>query len=165
MRFKKNVRMTLLYLAFVVIGVAMVFPFIWMIATSFKTGTDIYSLSLLPKKFTLENYREVLSGSDFPRWFLNSFLVAGITTLSVLVFDPLLGYAFCKYRFRGKEAIFTMLLSTMMIPTEMMIIPWYMMVNQLGWNNTYWSMLFPGLSSAFGIFLMRQFFTGVPNEL
>ena len=165
MRFKKNVRMTLLYLAFIVIGVAMVFPFIWMIATSFKTGTDIYSLSLLPKKFTLENYREVLSGSDFPRWFLNSFLVAGITTLSVLVFDPLLGYAFCKYRFRGKEAIFTMLLSTMMIPTEMMIIPWYMMVNQLDWNNTYWSMLFPGLSSAFGIFLMRQFFTGVPNEL
>lgn len=116
MRFKKNVRMMLLYLAFIVIGVAMVFPFIWMIATSFKTGTDIYSLSLLPKKFTLENYREVLSGSDFPRWFLNSFLVAGITTLSVLVFDPLLGYAFCKYRFRGKEAIFTMLLSTMMIP-------------------------------------------------
>ena len=65
MRFKKNVRMTLLYLAFIVIGVAMVFPFIWMIATSFKTGTDIYSLSLLPKKFTLENYREVLSGSDY----------------------------------------------------------------------------------------------------
>lgn len=165
MRLKKNVRMTLLYLAFVVIGVVMVFPFIWMIATSFKTGTDIYSLSLLPKKFTLDNYREVLAGSDFPRWFLNSFLVAGITTLSVLVFDPLLGYAFCKYRFRGKEAIFTMLLSTMMIPTEMMIISWYMMVNQLGWNNTYWSMLFPGLSSAFGIFLMRQFFTGVPDEL
>ena len=105
--------MTLLYLAFVVIGVVMVFPFIWMIATFFKTGTDIYSLSLLPKKFTLDNYREVLAGSDFPRWFLNSFLVAGITTLSVLVFDPLLGYAFCKYRFRGKEAIFTMLLSTM----------------------------------------------------
>ena len=165
MRFKKNVRMTLLYLAFVVIGVVMVFPFIWMIATSFKTGTDIYSLSLLPKKFTLDNYREVLAGSDFPRWFLNSFLVAGITTLSVLVFDPLLGYAFCKYRFRGKEAIFTMLLSTMMIPTEMMIIPWYMMVNQLGWNNTYWSMLFPGLSSAFGIFLMRQFFSTLPREL
>lgn len=165
MRLKKNVRMTLLYLAFVVIGVAMVFPFIWMIATSFKTGTDIYSLSLLPKKFTLDNYREVLAGSDFPRWFLNSFLVAGITTLSVLVFDPLLGYAFCKYHFRGKEAIFTMLLSTMMIPTEMMIISWYMMVNQLGWNNTYWFMLFPGLSSAFGIFLMRQFFTGVPDEL
>lgn len=165
MRLKKNVRMTLLYLAFVVIGVVMVFPFIWMIATSFKTGTDIYSLSLLPKKFTLDNYREVLAGSDFPRWFLNSFLVAGITTLSVLVFDPLLGYAFCKYRFRGKEAIFTMLLSTMMIPTEMMINSWYMMVNQLGWNNTYWSMLFPGLSSAFGIFLMRQFFTGVPDEL
>ena len=65
MRLKKNVRMTLLYLAFVVIGVVMVFPFIWMIATSFKTGTDIYSLSLLPKKFTLDNYREVLAGSDF----------------------------------------------------------------------------------------------------
>ena len=165
MKLKNNMILTALYLSFIVIGVIMVFPFVWMIATSFKTGSDVYSLSLLPKRFTIGNYIKVLGKSDFPRWFMNSFYVAGVTTGSVLIFDPMLGYAFSKYRFRGKEAIFTMILSTMMIPTEMMIIPWYMMVNKLHWNNTYWSMLFPGLCSAFGIFLMRSFFQGVPNDL
>lgn len=165
MKTKKTVQKAILYLAFIGIGVIMVFPFIWMIATSFKTGSEIYSLDLIPKNPTWKNYIKVLHGSEFPTWFLNSFFIAGITTLSVLVFDPLLGFAFCKYNFRGKNFIFAVLLSTMMIPTEMMIIPWYMMVNKLGWNNTYWSVLFPGLSSAFGIFLMRQFFTGVPNDL
>lgn len=165
MRTQKKIRMALIYFFFILVGAVTVFPFIWMISTSFKTGTDIYSLSLIPKRFTWENYFRVVKGSDFVRWFANSFFVAGVTTLSVLIFDPLLGYAFSKYRFRGKEFIFTMILSTMMIPTEMMIIPWYMMVNKMNWNNTYWSMLFPGLCSAFGIFLMRQFFSGVPNEL
>ena len=87
MRFKKNVRMTLLYLAFVVIGVVMVFPFIWMIATSFKTGTDIYSLSLLPKKFTLDNYREVLAGSDFLIVVFNLAVCSGL--LGVVPFQGL----------------------------------------------------------------------------
>ena len=157
--------MTLLYLAFIVIGVAMVFPFIWMIATSFKTGTDIYSLSLLPKKFTLENYREVLSESDFSQMVFKQLSGGGDYDPFGSGFRLSLGYAFCKYRFRGKEAIFTMILSTMMIPTEMMIIPWVYDGQSAGLEQYIWSMLFPGLSSAFGIFLMRQFFTGVPNEL
>ncbi len=165
MKAKRTLKKILLYLSFSFIGAVMVFPFIWMVATSFKTGAEVYSLKLIPSSPTWENYVKVLKGSDFPKWFFNSFLIAGITTVSVLIFDPLLGFAFCKYDFRWKNLIFAMLLSTMMIPTEMMIIPWYMMVNKLGWNNTYWSVLFPGLSSAFGIFLMRQFFTGVPNDL
>ena len=124
MKTKKTVQKAILYLAFIGIGVIMVFPFVWMIATSFKTGSEIYSLDLIPKNPTWKNYIKVLHGSEFPTWFLNSFFIAGVTTLSVLIFDPLLGFAFCKYNFRGKNLIFAVLLSTMMIPTEMMIIPW-----------------------------------------
>jgi multiple sugar transport system permease protein len=146
-------------------GLLVVFPFFWMLSTSFKSGIGVYTLSLVPKSPSWNSYRQMMERSNFPRWFGNSFLIASIQTISVLIFDPLVGYAFSKYRFRGKNLIFIIILSTMMIPTEMLIIPWYQMVNSFGWNNTYWALLFPGLVTAFGIFLARQFFNGVPNEL
>lgn len=146
-------------------GVIMVFPFLWMLLTSFKTGTDIYRFSLIPRPFVIENYTTVLGKTDFGRWFGNSLYIAVVTTLSVLVFDSLTGYTICKLRFPGKNLIFVLILSTLMVPTEMLIIPWYLMSNSLHWMNTYWSIMFPGLISAFGIFMMRQFFEGVPNDL
>jgi multiple sugar transport system permease protein len=153
------------YTILTISGFLMVFPFLWMISTSLKTGVDIYNPSIIPKTVTLQNYVRVIENSNFLLWFKNSLIVAVITTLSVLWFDSLVGYTFAKLPFRGKNFLFIMILSTMMIPTEMLIIPWYMMSNNLGWLNTYWSLLFPGLTSAFGIFMMRQFFTGVPNDL
>ncbi|GAA0726458.1 carbohydrate ABC transporter permease [Clostridium malenominatum] len=146
-------------------GIAMVFPFLWMFSTSLKSGVDIYNISLIPKRTTLEAYKYVIENTKFLTWFKNSFIIASITTISVLFFDTLVGYAFAKLEFKGKNALFLIILSTLMVPTEMLIIPWYMMVNELGWFNSYWSLLFPGLSSAFGIFLMKQFFEGVPNDL
>jgi len=143
----------------------MVFPFVWMLLTSFKTGTDIYSFSLIPKPFVAANYAAVLARTDFIRWFGNSLYVGVITTFSVLVFDTLTGYTLCKLSFPGKNMIFILILSTLMVPTEMLIIPWYLMSASLRWMNTYWSIMFPGLISAFGIFMMRQFFEGVPNDL
>ena len=95
MKAKRTLKKILLYLSFSFIGAVMVFPFIWMVATSFKTGAEVYSLKLIPSSPTWENYVKVLKGSDFPKWFFNSFLIAGITTVSVLIFDPLLGFAFC----------------------------------------------------------------------
>ncbi len=100
-----------------------------------------------------------MTTTPFFQWFKNSFIVAGITTLSVLIFDPLVGYTFAKYNFKYKNIIFLLILSTMMIPTEMMIIPWYLSISQMGLNNSMISLLFPGLISAFGIFLLRQFFS------
>ena len=155
----------LIYTILTVSGFIMIFPFLWMISTSLKTGVDIYSPSIIPKTVTFQNYVRVIENSNFLLWFKNSLIVAAITTLSVLWFDSLVGYSFAKLPFKGKKFLFIMILSTMMIPTEMLIIPWYMMSNNYGWLNTYWSLLFPGLSSAFGIFMMRQFFTGVPNDL
>lgn len=154
---------TYIFLTF--IGFIMIFPFLWMISTSLRTGVDIYSPSIIPKSVTFNNYVRVLKNSNFLVWFKNSLVVAVITTISVLWFDSLVGYTFAKLQFKGKNFLFILILSTLMIPTEMLIIPWYMMSTSLGWINTYWSLLFPGLTSAFGIFMMRQFFMGVPNDI
>jgi multiple sugar transport system permease protein len=146
-------------------GIIMIFPFLWMISTSLKSGLDIYNISLIPKKVTFNAYNEVLKNTKFLLWFKNSFIVASMTTVSVLFFDTLVGYTFAKLEFKGKSFLFILILSTLMIPTEMLIIPWYMGVTKLKLFNSYISLLFPGLASAFGVFLMKQFFEAVPNDL
>ncbi len=153
------------YIFLTIIGFIMIFPFLWMISTSLKTGVDIYSPSIIPESVTFNNYVRVIENSNFLLWFKNSLVVAVITTVSVLCFDTLVGYSFAKLPFKGKSPLFVLILSTLMIPTEMLIIPWYMMSTSFGWLNTYWSLLFPGLTSAFGIFMMRQFFIGVPDDI
>jgi multiple sugar transport system permease protein len=155
----------LLYLILLVGGLGMIFPFVWMIASSLKRASDIYSLSLIPPSPTLDNYREVLRNTEYARWFVNSLVVATITTASVAFFDSLAGYTLAKFRFPGSFFIFIMILSTLMVPTEMLVIPWYMMSIELHWTDSYWGIMFPGVISAFGVFLMRQFFMGVPNDL
>ncbi len=146
-------------------GIAMVFPFVWMIASSLKNAQDIYSLSLIPPDPTLANYRTVLQETSYIRWFGNSLLIAGIVTASVAFFDSLAGYTLAKFRFPGQNLIFILILSTLMVPTEMLVIPWYVMSIELSWTDSYWGTMFPGVISAFGVFLMRQFFMGVPQDL
>ena len=146
-------------------GLAMIFPFVWMVVSSLKRAQDIYTLSLIPPSPTLDNYREVIQKTSYVRWFGNSILVATITTLSVAFFDSLAGYTLAKFRFPGATVIFLVILSTLMVPTEMLVIPWYMMSIEFHWTDSYWGIMFPGVMSAFGVFLMRQFFMGVPNEL
>ncbi len=153
------------YIFLTIIGFIMIFPFLWMLSTSLKTGVDIYSPSIIPKTVTFDNYVRVIENSNFLLWFKNSLVIATITTVSVLCFDTLVGYSFAKLPFKGKGFLFVLILSTLMIPTEMLIIPWYMMSTTFGWLNSYWSLLFPGLTSAFGIFMMRQFFMGVPDDI
>ncbi len=148
-----------------VIGIFMLFPFVWMLATSFKQGADVYNLSIFPQNPSLANYKRLLSRSIFPWWFMNSIIVGFSVTASVLFFDSLVGFALSKYNFRGKKVVFLMILSTMMIPTEMLVIPWYLMANNLHWVDTYWGVMFPGMMSGFGTFLMRQFFMGIPDDL
>ena len=143
----------------------MVFPFVWMISTSFKQPADIYTLSLLPTQPTLDNYVIALTRFPFARWFANSLLVAGVTTLSVAFFDSLTGYVLAKLEFPFKTVIFVAILCTLMVPTEMLVIPWYILSVDYHWTDTYWGIMFPGVISAFGVFLMRQFMQTVPNEL
>jgi len=155
------------YIMLALLSVIMLFPFVWMISSSLKDVTQIYQLKLFPERPTLENYRYILfsSSTKFPQWFLNSVIVAVCTTASVLFFDSLVGYTLAKFRFPGKKIIFLLIISTLMIPTEMLVIPWYAMIRALKWVNTYWAIMFPGMISAFGVFLMRQFMSTIPDDL
>ena len=146
-------------------GALMVMPFVYMLSTSLKQNVEVYQLSLLPRAPTLANYRRLAAASGFPRWFLNSLVIAVLTTLSVLFFDSLVGYTLAKFRFRGRRLVFLAILSTLMIPTEMLVLPWYVMSKNLGWLDTYWGIMFPGMMTGFGTFLMKQFFESVPDEL
>ncbi|WP_067727642.1 carbohydrate ABC transporter permease [Oceanobacillus damuensis] len=160
-----KLRKFLPYLILLLGSVVMLFPFIWMVSTSLKAPIDIFNLSIIPENPTLSNYLQILEESMFVRWFINSFIVAVITTISVLFFDTLVGYIIAKFRFVGRTVIFVLILSTLMVPTEMLIIPWYMMSSELGWTDTYWAVLFPGLMTGFGVFLMRQFMEQIPDDL
>ncbi|MBJ6360409.1 carbohydrate ABC transporter permease [Paenibacillus sp. GCM10012307] len=143
----------------------MVFPFLWMIATSLKSPQEIYSLSLIPSAPAWENYATLFSGTAFGRWIVNSFIVAVLTTISVCFFDTVIGYVLAKFNFHGKKIIYLLILSTLMVPTEMLIIPWFLYAVNFGWVDTYWGVMFPGVISAFGIFLMKQFMESVPSDL
>ncbi|HZW99918.1 MAG TPA: carbohydrate ABC transporter permease [Trueperaceae bacterium] len=143
----------------------MVFPFVWMLLSSFKDAREVLSPGIWPSRFTLVNYVEVITRTSFPRWFLNSLIVATATTASVLLLCSLVGYVLARLRFPGKNLIFILILSTLMIPTEMLVIPWYVISSRFDWINTYWGLIFPGLIPGFGVFLMRQFFQTVPRDL
>lgn len=145
-------------------GLIMVTPLLFMFSTSLKTAGQVYDLRLIPAAPTLDNYIKVLSDGRFTRWFFNSTLIAAIVTLSNVFFDSLVGYTLAKFEFRGRYFVFLAILSTLMIPTEMLVIPWYLMSSQLGWIDTYWGIMFPGMMTAFGTFLMKQFFEGVPDD-
>nr|CAD6628667.1 carbohydrate ABC transporter permease [Rhizobium sp. TCK] len=145
-------------------GLIMVSPLAYMFSTSFKTADQVYDLRLIPAAPTIANYVTVLADGRFLRWFLNSMIVAVAVTVSNCFFDSLVGYTLAKFEFRGRRFIFLAILSTLMIPTEMLVIPWYLMSSQLGWLDSYWGIMFPGMMTAFGTFLMKQFFETVPND-
>ena len=157
------------YLLLTLIGLTMIIPFIWMLSTSLKPETEILRRDFFPTEATLDNYTQVMTETDLPLWYANSIIVAVISTTSVAFFDALAGYVFAKYRFPGKRPIFIIFLTSLMVPTEMLIIPWFIMSSNppVGgtWVDTYWGIAFPGVITAAGIFLMRQFMQGVPDEL
>jgi multiple sugar transport system permease protein len=145
----------------------MIFPFLWMFFSSFKNSSEIYRLTFFPANPNLDNYVYIFTSrySRFTTWFLNSVLVAIVTTASVLFFDSLLGYTLSRFNFPGKRIIFLVIISTLMIPTEMLVIPWYQVSVMMKWVNSYWGIMFPGMLSAFGMFLMRQFMMSIPEDL
>ncbi|MBB5516483.1 multiple sugar transport system permease protein [Rubricella aquisinus] len=145
-------------------GLLMIMPITYMLSTSFKWPHEVYNLNLIPEEPTLDNYIHVLEDGRFFRWFINSLIIAVITTISNVLFDSLVGYTLCKFKFRGRYIIFIAILSTLMIPTEMLVIPWYLMSQSFGWLDSYWGIMFPGLMTAFGTFLMKQFFETVPDD-
>jgi multiple sugar transport system permease protein len=155
------------YAIAVVIMAAMLFPIYLAISTSFMTQQEAHKLppSFFPNRPTIENYPTVFKTIPYARYFLNSVIVAVIVTVACLFTSSLAGFAFAKYDFYAKRVIFIILLMTMMIPFQVLLIPLYMMMYKMQLINTYWALILPGLSSAFGIFMMRQFIRTIPDDL
>src|ERR1044071_75282 len=141
-------------------------PFLWMIATSLKPEGQIlrYPPEWLPQEVTWDSYQRVLS-FQVARWFWNSLVVATGSTLLTLVLHGAAGYAFARIPFVGRELLFVLVLTTLMMPFEALVIPLFVMFSTIGLANTYAALILPGLSSAFGVFLFRQFFLGLPRDL
>lgn len=145
-------------------AVIMMTPIIFMFSASFKYNDQIYDLALISSEPTLSNYVMLFQNTEFVKWFLNSMGVALVTTICVIFFDSLVGYTLAKFRFAGRKLIFLAILSTLMIPTEMLVIPWYILARDLGLLNSYVGLIFPGIMTGFGVFLMKQFFETLPDD-
>lgn len=168
----KIYRKITLYVLLLFVGSLTVFPFLWMVATSFKSMGEVFRL---PPTFTSsalftdrmwDNYRTVLDQHNFLRYVLNSVIVAGSAALGQLFTCSLGGFAFARMKFRGKNIVFGTLLATMMIPVEVTIIPEYLLMLKLGWYNTYLPLIVPSmLVGSFGTFLFRGFFENIPSSI
>ena len=142
-------------------------PFYWMVINSLKARDEVM---VVPPRWWFDtpifsNYLDVFSATNFSTGFLNSSFISTVSTLGILFFSALGGYAFAKYKFPGRDPLFKFLLATMMIPDIALLIPAYMFAVRIEWVNTYKGMIIPGLASAFGIFTMRQFMYAIPDEL
>jgi len=144
-------------------------PFLWMILTSFKSATEIIRLppTLVPENFTVQSYRSIFTDPHVPlaKFYMNSIIVSVAIVFMVLFTSSLAGFVFAKYRFWGKDFFFTMILATMMIPFQVLMIPAYLILVKLGLVDNLLGLIVPGATSAFGIFLMRQFVESIPSEL
>lgn len=152
-----------------ILAVLVGFPIYWSIIVSITPSEDVFRwpLQLFPSEPTFEHYREVLTRQDLqlPRWFLNSVLVSTIVTLLSLFVSSLTAYGFARLEFPGRDFIFVSILFALMVPGEVTLIPVFLLVRNLGWLDTYHALIWPGMASVFGVFLLRQFFLSIPREM
>lgn len=155
------------YVVATAFAIISLFPLYWMVTTAIKPPTSIMSLppQWIPTSFTLQNFREAFANSPVWRWTFNSIVVAGSVTIFQLVFATMAGYGFAKKDFPGKEIIFWLYISSMMVPSFAIIIPLFTLMADYGLVDSYLGLIAPGLSAPFGVFLMRQFVQTLPTEL
>lgn len=157
----------LLHIALVIGAVITLVPLVWMVSASFMPAGEAssYPPRLIPTTATLVHYRELFTRMRIGRSFLNSAIVSVSITALSLLFNSMAGYAFAKLRFSGRDRLFGLLLGALVIPTQIGMLPLFLMMKSVGLVNTYWGVILPGAASIFGIFLMRQFMSSVPDDL
>jgi multiple sugar transport system permease protein len=175
------VRETLFYAVLVAVAIVMVLPFYWMFVTSLKPNQDIFTdpIRWIPERVTFEHYIKAFTLVPFGRYFLNSLAMAVMGVVSNLILGSLAGYAYARMRFRGREGLFRLLLSSMLVPGIVTMIPTFIILKSfplaggnnlfgqggLGLLNSYWAIVLPGAAGAFAVFFMRQFFRTLPDDL
>lgn len=162
-----NVSAALKLLLLSIGAVCMIIPFVWMVLTSFKTLAEVNHIPMiwLPSHFDFTNYQEVLDRLNFVLYFKNTLINTVVITGGQVIICSLAAYAFARLHFPGRDKIFFVMLAVMMVPSQMTIIPQYLIVAKLGWLNTYAALIIPQLFSAYGTFFLRQFFLTLPKEL
>lgn len=167
---RRNLRPLGSTVKWIYLGVGLVLalvPFVWMISGSFRSETDLYQnpASLFPTSISLHGYIGVWQQLPFLRLLLNSFIFAGVTTALTLLFDSMCAYALARLNFVGRNVCFVLVIATLMVPFQVTLIPVFIQLFHLGWLNTYQGLIVPRATSAFGIFLFRQFFMSIPRDL
>jgi len=146
-------------------GLTFAYPFLWMISATFKPEVEIGKIGLWSTHFTLTSYRQVFEKIPVARALLNSLFVSTVVTMSVIFFGSIVGYALSRLRFFGRDIIFSVILFTMVIPFQITLIPMYILMVKFGWVDSYLALIVPGMITAFGILLFRQFFMDIPQDL
>ncbi|QDZ15882.1 carbohydrate ABC transporter permease [Humibacter ginsenosidimutans] len=169
-RTSRAARSAALTLKWIYLGIGLVLalvPFIWMLSGSFRSEADLYQnpASLFPTSITLHGYLGIWQQLPFLRLLFNSFIFAGVTTALTVLFDSMCAYALARLRFVGRNVCFVLVIATLMVPFQVTLIPVFIQLFHLGWLNTYQGLIIPRATSAFGIFLFRQFFMSIPADL
>ena len=164
-----NLQTVLVVGILLVLAFFMAFPFLWMFSTSLKTQATSFKIppELWPYEWRFQNYLEVIANPyvPIPKFFLNSFKIAAMITIGQLVTSALAGYAFARLRFAGRDILFMLFLTALMVPAQITILPTFIFMRNLNLVNTHWALIIPGLTSVFGVFMMRQFFLTIPDDL
>ncbi|MEX3622624.1 carbohydrate ABC transporter permease [Viridibacillus arvi] len=143
------------------------FPLYWLVTSSFKNSSDVVKMppDWFPKTFTLSNYTDVFNNQPAFTWSYNSLFVALVSTFALIIVSTLAAYAFSKLKFKGKNIIFVIFISSLMIPKEVMIVPLFRLIQEFGMVNSLSGMIFPNIATAFGVFLLKGFFDTIPDSL
>jgi multiple sugar transport system permease protein len=153
---------------FACLGVIMILPFLWMTSSSFKLPSEMFRTPIdwIPDRFYFDSYKEVWLGKyPFALYYWNSIKITALTVLGTLATSAMAGFAFAKLRFKGKDALFLIYLSTMIIPAQILLVPRFVLFDRLHLVDSHWAIILPGMFSVLGTFIMRQFFSTLPNEL
>jgi alpha-1,4-digalacturonate transport system permease protein len=155
------------FVVVLVLALVWVFPLYWMVVTALSSRADLVAgrVSLLPHAVDLGGFRRALTEFPVLQWLQNSFAIAVVAVVITIVVDVTAGYVLAKHRFPGRSVVFFLILATLMIPIQTLLIPQFDLVNDLGWINSYWAVIVPRSAEAFGVFLARQYFLSLPDEL
>lgn len=166
-KLKDILNKVLTYAALSVFGVSMLFPFLWMLSTSLREPSQIFqsTLNVIPYPIIFQNYIDAWNSIPFGRFYVNSLFIAICVTVGQVVTSSMAAYAFSRLKFPGRDKIFFSYLATMMIPGMVTTIPVFILIKQLNWLNTYKALILPAIFTAYGTFMLRQFFMTLPSEL
>lgn len=167
MKKKQSIKHLIIHVVLILGAIVMITPFLWMILTALKTYPETIHVppTIFPKQWQFQNFIKVFQQIDLLTYYRNTIIMVVGRTVGQLIFCSLTAYAFARMRFKGRNVLFVLVLSLLMVPSQIVLIPSFVIMKEFGWIDTFYALITPGIFSAFGVFLLRQFFMAIPKEL